>query len=131
MNFSAGIVNKINGFIIEFSFNKDVEIDHALSVEALGIIVALAEEKPHAILYNFNKQNIILSEIARKLSGARNFSNAQMIARAIVTQSMSSSLESMHYIKNTNPAADTMIFETKEGAVSWLNEKAKQFLVPN
>lgn len=126
MNFSAGTVNKIDDFIIEFSFNKDVEIDQELSVELLGIIVAMAKDKPHAVLYNFNKQNIILSEIARKLSGARNFSNAQMIARALVTQSMSSSLESMHYIKNTNPAADTMIFEGREKAITWLNEKVAQ-----
>jgi len=130
MNFSAGTVKKISDHIIEFYFDKDVEIDQELSVEILGHIMSLSAGKPHALLYNFNKQNILLSEIARKLSGARNYSNAQMIARAIVTQSLSSSLETKHYIKNTNPAADTRVFETREAAIEWLNEKTKELEKP-
>lgn len=129
MNFSAGTVQKLNDFVIEFYFEKDAEIDQALSIEILGIIMVLSEGKPHALLYNFNKQNILLSEIARKLSGARSFSNARMIARAVVTQSMTSSLETTHYINNTNPAADTRIFNERDKAVKWLNERAAGYLV--
>lgn len=128
MKFSAGSAQKINDFVIEFYFDKDVEIDQALSIEILGIIMALSEGKAHALLYNFNTQNIILSEIARKLSGARNYSNAQMIARAVVTQSLTSSLETAHYIKNTNPAADTRIFDAREKALDWLNRKIAQHI---
>jgi len=131
MNFSAGTVRKIDDSIIEFYFERDVEIDQPLSVEILGLIMRLAEGKPHSLLYNFNKQNIILSEIARKLSGARNYSNAQMIARAIVTQSFSSSLEVTHYINHTNPEADTRIFHDKEAAVKWLREKTDQLTKAN
>jgi hypothetical protein len=128
MKFSAGTARKINDFVIEFNFEKDVEIDQALSIEILGIIMMLSDGKAHALLYNFNSQNIILSEIARKLSGARNYSNAQMIARAVVTQSLTSSLETTHYIKNTNPAADTRIFDGRETALQWLNEKTARHL---
>lgn len=128
MKFSAGTVRKVNDHVIEFSFEKDTEIDQALSIEILGAIMALSAGKPHALLYNFNSHNIILSEIARKLSGARSYSNAQMIARAIVTQSFSSSLESTHYIKHTNPAADTMIFRERDEAILWLDTKIADFI---
>ena len=128
MKFSAGSAQKINDFVIEFYFDRDVEIDQALSIEILGIIMVLSEGKAHALLYNFNRQNIILSEIARKLSGARNYSNAQMIARAVVTQSLTSSLETAHYIKNTNPAADTRIFDAREKALDWLNRQVAQHI---
>lgn len=128
MKFSAGYAQKVNDFVIEFYFEKDVEIDQAISIEILGIIMVLSEGKAHALLYNFNTQNIILSDIARKLSGARSYSNAQMIARAVVTQSLTSSLETSHYIKNTNPAADTCIFESREKAYQWLNEKVAQYV---
>lgn len=128
MKFSAGRAQKVNDFVIEFYFDRDVEIDQALSIEILGIIMELSGGGAHALLYNFNTQNIILSEIARKLSGARNYSNAQMIARAVVTQSLTSSLETAHYIKNTNPAADTRIFDTREKALEWLNQKVAQHI---
>jgi hypothetical protein len=127
MNFSAGTVHKIDDLIIEFEFDKDMEIDQQTSIEILSIIMNLSDGRPHALLYNFNKQNIILSEIARKFSGARNYRNSKLVARAIVTQSMSSSLEANHYISKTNPSADTMIFKTKEEAVVWLHKKAKLF----
>ena len=129
MKFSAGTVTKINDLIIEFYFEKDVEIDQQLSVEILGIIMQLAEGGPHSLLYNFNRQNIILSDIARKLSGARDYSNSMLLARAIVTQSMASSLEVSHYIKIDRPAADTLIFDNKEKAVNWLTEKAMKYRV--
>jgi hypothetical protein len=127
MKFSAGEVGKINDHIIEFYFEKDIEIDEKLSVEILSAIHALAGGKPHALLYNFNNRNVIISEIARKLSGARSYTNALLIARALVTQSFTSSLESSYYIKNDNPAAETRMFNTKEKAVDWLNEKIREF----
>jgi hypothetical protein len=126
MKFSAGEVGKINDHIIEFYFEKDIEIDEKLSVEILSAIHALAGGKPHALLYNFNNRNVIISEIARKLSGARSYTNALLIARALVTQSFTSSLESSYYIKNDNPAAETRMFNTKEKAVDWLNEKIRE-----
>lgn len=127
MKFSAGNVHKIDDLIIEFSFKKDIEIDQELSIEILTIIMNLSKGKTHSLLYNFNTQNVILSEIARKFSGARNYRNSNLVARAIVTQSMSSSLEANHYIAKTNPAADTMIFKTREEAVLWLHKKATIF----
>ncbi|HXB40974.1 MAG TPA: hypothetical protein VNZ49_10560 [Bacteroidia bacterium] len=130
MNFSAGTVNKINEHIIEFCFNTDVEISEKISIEILNAIHVLSEEKPYALLYDFNKCNILISEIARKFSSVRNYNNSNIIARAIVTQSLSSSLETSHYIKNSNIAAETNMFETKEKAISWLNEKTAQFLKP-
>lgn len=127
MKFSAGTVNKIDDLVIEFIFDKDIEIDQQASIEILSLIMNLSEGKPHALLYNFNQQNIILSEIARKFSGVRNYRNSNLVARAIVTQSLSSSLEAKHYISNVNPAADTMVFKTKEEAVEWLHQRAEIF----
>jgi hypothetical protein len=128
MKFAAGEVNKIDDLIIEFTFDKDVEIDQQMSIEILSAIMSLSDGKPHALLYNFKEQNIILSEIARKFSGARNYRNSNLVARAIVTQSLSSSLEANHYINKTSPSADTVIFKSRAEAVAWLHEKAKTFV---
>lgn len=131
MKFSAGEAGKINDHIIEFYFEKDVEIDEKLSVEILSVIHMLAGNQPHALLYNFNNRNVIISEIARKISGVRSYTNVHLIARAFVTQSLTSSLESSFYIKNDNPAAETRMFETREKAVDWLNEKTREFIFPS
>lgn len=50
--FSAGRVQKVDEHIIEFIFEKDVEIDHALSIEILGIVMTLSAGKAHSLLYN-------------------------------------------------------------------------------
>ena len=128
MNFSAGRVSKINELTIEFYFEKDVEIDPQLCKEIVRAIRFFSKGQYHALLFNFNGRHIILSEIARKLSGSKDYSNSKLIARAIVTQSMTSSLETSHYIQNSKPAADTGLFTSKEKAIEWLNEKALAFL---
>lgn len=131
MKFSGGTVNKINDFIIEFCYERDLEVDQQISVEVLSIIMELSEGKPHALLYNFGRHNIILSEIARKFSGARNYRNAQLTARAVVTQSLSSSLEAKHYIHNVHPSTETRLFEKRENAIEWLQKKSEQLLQAN
>jgi hypothetical protein len=131
MKFSGGTVQKIDDFIIEFCFDRDLEVDQQMSVEVLGIIMELSEGKPHALLYNFNKQNVILSEIARKLSGVRSYRNAQLTARAVVTQSFSSSLEATHYIQHVLPSTETSLFQKREDAIEWLQKKSEQLVKAN
>ncbi len=124
ITFSAGRAQKVDEHIIEFIFEKDVEVDHAISIEILGIIMTFSEGKAHSLLYNFNNRNILISDIARKFSGPRSFSNSAMMARAIISQSLPSSLEANHYVKNTDLAAETRVFGAREEAVAWLQEKA-------
>ena len=103
-----------------------------LSIQHFSEYQMLSSLKLHIHIISFLMLTlIIISDIARKLSGARSYSNAQMIARAIITQSMTSSLESSHYIKNGSLAADTRMFGDKQKAVDWLNEKVKEFVKPN
>ncbi len=126
--FSAGKAEKIGDYIVEFSFEKDIEIDERMSIEILSIIQDLTFGKNHALLYNFNKCNVLLSEIARKVSGVRNYNNSHLIARALVSQSFTSNLESNYYIKNNKPSAETLLFQDRNKAIEWLTEKANHFL---
>src|ERR1700739_2528265 len=128
MNFSAGTVNKINEHVIEIFFAKDAEIDEKMAIELLDKLYTLSEGQPHALLYNFNKRNVIIADIARKMSGRRNYNNANLISRAMVSQNMVSGLESSHYINNDRPDAETKLFNSKEKALAWTNEKVEAFL---
>ncbi len=131
MEFSAGTIGKINEHVIEISFIKDGEIDEKMALDILSKIVELSGGGPHALLYNFNKKNVILSEIAKKLSGVRNYKNVNLISRAMVSQNMVSNIESSHYIQNTKPQAETRLFKDREEALIWLNEKVKAYLKPS
>ena len=128
MEFSAGTIHKINEHIIEIFFVRDAEIDEKMSIEILNEIILLSGGGPHALLYNFNKKNVLLSDIARKLSGVRNYNNVNLISRAMVTQNMVSGIESSHYINHDKPEAETKLFNTKEKAMVWLNQKVESFL---
>ena len=128
MDFSAGTVTKINEYVIEIFFIRDAEIDEKMSIELLDKLLTLSKGQPHALLYNFNKRNVIISNIARKLSGIRNYNNANLISRAMVSQNMVSSLESAHYINYDKPDAETKLFNNKDKALVWLNQKVEAFL---
>ena len=123
MEFSAGTIKKINEHIIEISFIRDGEIDEKMALDILSKIVTLSEGGSHALLYDFNKRNVVLSDIAKKLSGVRNYNNVNLISRAMVTQSMVSNIESSHYIQNTKPEAETKVFKDREEALTWLYAK--------
>ena len=131
LEFSAGTIKKVNDFVIEISFIKDDEINEKMALDILSKIVELSNGGPHALLYNFNKHNVILSEIAKKLSGVRSFNNVNLISRAMVSQNMVSNIESSHYIQNTKPQAETKLFKDREEALAWLNEKVKAYLKPS
>lgn len=128
MEFSAGAVKKIDDHVIEIFFTQDGEIDQKIAIEILTKIVELSNGSPHALLYNFNEKNVIISEIARKLSGVRNYNNANLISRAMVTQSMTSNIESSHYVQSTKPEAETKVFKDRETALTWLNKKVEAYL---
>lgn len=130
MKFSAGTIKKIDDYIIEIFFDKDGEIDQVMAVDILNKIIELSQGGPHALLYNFNDKNVVLSDIAKKLSGVRNYNNANLISRAMFSKNLVSNLESSHYIKNASPQAETKLFNEREKAVVWLNEKIKAFLEP-
>ena len=128
MKFSAGTISKINEHVIEIFFLQDAEIDEKVALEILTQIVSLSAGGPHALLYNFNKKNVLLSEIARKLSGVRNYNNVNLISRAMVAQNMVSGIESSHYINHDKPSAETKFFTNREEALNWLNVKVENFL---
>ncbi|HXU25793.1 MAG TPA: hypothetical protein VN698_01070 [Bacteroidia bacterium] len=128
MDFSAGTVTKINEHVIEIFFIRDAEIDEKMSIELLDKLLTISKGQPHALLYNFNKRNVIIPDIARKLSGRRNYNNANLISRAMVSQNMVSGLESSHYINYDKPDAETKLFNSKDKALAWLNEKVEAFL---
>ncbi len=128
MEFSAGIIKKLNEHVIEIFFTRDAEIDQVMAIEILHEIINLSQGQPHALLYNFNKKNVLLSDIARKLSGVRNYNNANLISRAMVTQTMVGGIESTYYINHDKPEAETKLFNEKEKALEWLNEKVEAFL---
>ncbi len=107
MEFSAGTITKINDHVIEVFFTRDAEIDEKLALEILSDIIVLSKSGPHALLYNFNKRNVIIADIAQRLSGVRNYNNANLISRAMVAQNMVSSMESSHYINYSKPEAET------------------------
>ena len=96
MEFSAGTITKINEHIIEVFFARDAEIDEKLALEILSNIVLLSDGGPHALLYNFNKRNVIIADIAQRLSGVRNYNNANLISRAMVAQNMVSGIISLY-----------------------------------
>lgn len=131
MQFSGGTIQKVNDITTEIVLLKDAEIDEKMVVEILDGILKLNNGEPHCLLYNFNDKNIILSELARKISGARNYNNANLIARAIFTQNMASNMESVFYINHDKPAAETKIFSEREKALEWLALKAQMFLHKN
>lgn len=128
MDFSAGTVKKIDEHVIEIFFTTDGEIDEKMALEILSKIVELSGGGPHALLYNFNQRNVIISEIARKLSGVRNYNNVNLISRAMVAKSMASNMESSHYVQSTKPEAETKVFDDREKALTWLNQKVEAFL---
>lgn len=128
MDFSVGTINKIDEHVIEVFFSRDAEIDEKMAIEILSHLYILSEGQPHALLYNFNKRNVIIADIARKLSGRRNYNNANLISRAMVSQNMVSGLESSYYINYDKPDAETKLFKSKEDALVWLHEKVEAFL---
>ncbi|MEO8761702.1 MAG: hypothetical protein ABI388_09700, partial [Bacteroidia bacterium] len=73
MEFSAGNITKISEHVIEVFFTRDAEVDEKIAIEILTRIIELTEGGPHALLYDFNKRNVILSDITRKISGVRNY----------------------------------------------------------
>ncbi|HTA63099.1 MAG TPA: hypothetical protein VK835_11615 [Bacteroidia bacterium] len=128
MDFSAGTVTKINEHVIEVFFSKDAEVGEKMSIELMDKLYTLSGGQSHALLYNFNKRNVIISDIARKLSVHRNYNNVHLISRAIVSQNMASGIESAHYINYDKPDAETKLFNSKDKAFVWLNEKVEAFL---
>jgi hypothetical protein len=128
MDFSAGTIKRISEHVIEIFFIRDSEIDEKMALDILSKIVELSAGGPHALLYDFNKKNVLLSDIAKKLSGVRNYNNVNLISRAMVTQSMVSNIESSHYVQNTKPEAETKVFDDREKALTWLNIKIETFL---
>jgi len=128
MDFSAGTIKRISEHVIEIFFIRDSEIDEKMALDILSKIVELSAGGPHALLYDFNKKNVLLSDIAKKLSGVRNYNNVNLISRAMVTQSIVSNIESSHYVQNTKPEAETKVFDDREKALTWLNIKIETFL---
>ena len=128
MDFSWGNMALLNEHVIEIFFTKDAEIDQKVAIDILTGIMALTGGRPHAMLYNFGKHHVIFSDVARKISGVRNYNNANLISRAMVSQTMTRNMEISFYINHDKPQAETKFFDSKEKAFAWLNQKVETFL---
>lgn len=128
MEFSAGIIKKTNDNIIEVIFTSDAEIDEKMMLEIYEKVFSLSKGNPHALIYDADGKNIILSEIARKTSGVRNYNNVHLISRAIVSHNLVSNLETSFFINHDKPEAETKLFDNKEKALAWTTKKVHAFL---
>jgi hypothetical protein len=128
IEFLWGDMKLLNKYVIEINFKKDIEIDQKIATDILAGVMKLSGGGPHALLYDFGKQNIIISDVARKLSSVRNYNNANLISRATVSQTMTSNMEVSFYINHDKPQSETKFFDSKEKALIWLNQKVESFL---
>jgi hypothetical protein len=113
--------------ILYILFKEDTDIDEAVAVELLGNLLKLAGGKPHALVYDFNKKNIIIREISRKMSGVRDTRTSNLVCRAFIASSLQNKLESKHYIQSGKPSAETHYFSKKEDALKWAREKLSEY----
>lgn len=113
--------------ILNILFRKDTDLDEPVAVEMLTGILKLTGGEPHGLIYDFNKKNIVIREIARKLSGVRDARTSKMICRAFVVHSLQNKLESKHYIQSGKPSAETKYFNKKDEALAWVRSCLKEF----
>ncbi|MBC7865287.1 MAG: hypothetical protein IAF38_20090 [Bacteroidia bacterium] len=113
--------------IIMTVFSKDTDVDESAAVELLGNLLKLAQGEPHGLIYDFNKKNIIIREITRKISSVRDERTSKLICRAFIASSLQNKLESKHFIQAGKPQAETNYFSTKEEALDWVRSKMENF----
>jgi hypothetical protein len=113
--------------IIGIRFTKDGELDELVAIDILRAVLVLAEGKPHAIYYDFNKYNILLSNIAKKLASVRNDLDSNLIARAFLSRTLMNQIEANHFIQYSKPLAETRVFQEEEEALSWLRARIHAF----
>jgi hypothetical protein len=114
--------------LVMVKFTKDTDVDEPVAVEILSALIKLTKGEPHALIYDFNKKNIIIREISRKISGVRDERTANLVCRAFIAPSLQNKLESKHYIQSGKPAAHTNYFNKKTEAIAWAREKVASFL---
>ncbi|HEV7230889.1 MAG TPA: hypothetical protein VGO45_06150 [Bacteroidia bacterium] len=112
----------LNGNLIYILFTHDGEIDEPHGVEILSATVQLADSKPHTVLYDFNKKNILLRNIAKQFAAVRNEHESHIYGRAFLTYTLQNEIEAKHFINYNKPLCETRIFKEKQLAMDWLNE---------
>jgi len=113
--------------IVGVRFTKDGELNEAVAIDILKAVLDLAEGKPHAIYYDFNKYNVLLSNIAKKLASVRNDLDSNLIARAFLSRNLMNQIEANHFIQYSKPLAETKVFQTEDEALTWLRSKIHAF----
>ncbi len=106
--------------IICVKATHDGEITEEMAMELLGACIKLAGNQPHAILYDLNNQNVLLSSLAKGIAGQRTYEKDRLFARALVVYNLSNKLEMNHFLKHTKPATPTGIFCCFTDAITWI-----------
>lgn len=114
------------GNIICVKFTHDGEIDEPHGVEILSATVQLADSKAHTVLYDFNKKNILMRNIAKQFAAVRNEHESHLYGRAFLIYNLQNEIEARHFINYNKPLVETRIFKEKKAAAAWLNEMIKK-----
>ncbi|MFI5149111.1 MAG: hypothetical protein ACHQRM_05210 [Bacteroidia bacterium] len=113
--------------IIAIVFTRDGELDETCAIDILKAILELAEGGPHALYYDFNNHNILLTNIAKKLASVRNELDSNLIARAFRSRNLMNQIEANHFIQYSKPLAETRVFQGEAEALQWLRIKIRAF----
>ncbi len=126
MNFSKNIVLPFAELmvfeenIICIKVTRAGEVDETMAVQLVQAVVQLANNKRHALLYDLNNQNIMLSSLAKNIAGPRSYEKDGLFARALVVYNLSNKLEMNHFLKYSKPATPTEIFSNFTDAITWI-----------
>ncbi|HXC04000.1 MAG TPA: hypothetical protein VNZ86_04560 [Bacteroidia bacterium] len=113
--------------LIGIRFTRDGELDEKAAIDILKAVLDLSAGKPHAIYYDFNNYNILLSNIAKKLASVRNDLDSNLIARAFLSRNLMNQIEANHFIQHSKPLAETRVFQSEKEALKWLRAKIHDF----
>lgn len=111
--------------ILRILFVRNGDLTEAEAIGILGAVLRLSKGNPHALLYDFNRKSILLSNIAKKLASVRNEHDSNMLARAFVTYNLQNNMEATHFINHSKPLCETKVFHSNEEALAWLRSKIK------
>ncbi len=90
--------------------------------EILDHTTTLSEGKQHALLYDFNNQNVLITQIAKQMAQPRVAANSNLCGRALIVYNLSNKLETNNFINTHKPLTPTKVFSTVKEAIPFLRE---------
>jgi len=112
----------INESLIQIKFTRSGQLELEEAKEILRITTQLAENAPHALIYDFNRLSVYFSQEVRLMAQNRNAILENLFARSFVTYNLSNKLEVNHFIKYNKPTSPTNIFSSFDQAIRWIKE---------